>query len=94
MSEVDVKFIDDGKVAIVSINRPKKFNSLSWATFSEISKVMEDLNKKDIRCIVFTGVGKHFSAGLDLTSAMDMQALKGEDASRAAFKFYDVVKPL
>ena len=89
-----MKFTNDGKVAIVAINRPKKFNSLSWATFNEIRKVMEGLNKQDVRCIVFTGIGKHFSAGLDLTSALDMQAMKSEDASRAAFKFYDVVKPL
>ncbi len=89
-----MKFINDGKVAIVSINRPKKFNSLSWATFSELRKVMESLSKQDVRCIVFTGIGKHFSAGLDLTSAMDMQAIKTEDSSRAAFKFYDTVKPL
>ena len=87
MSDIDIKYVNDGKVAIVSINRPKKFNSLTWATFGQIKKVMEDLNKQDVRCIVFTGIGKNFCAGLDLTSAMDMQKLKSEDASRASFKF-------
>jgi enoyl-CoA hydratase len=91
---LDISFVNDGKVAIVALNRPKKFNACSWDTFFQLQKAMEDLAKKDVRAIVFTGNGKHFTAGLDLTSAMDMQNLKSDDASRAAFKFYDVVKPL
>ena len=70
MAEIEVTTID--KVAIVAINKPKKFNSLSWANFNQIKKTFDDLNKQDIRCIVFTGNGKHFSAGLDLNSAMEM----------------------
>ena len=36
MAEIEVTTID--KVAIVAINKPKKFNSLSWANFNQIKK--------------------------------------------------------
>ena len=50
----------------------------------------------EVRCIILTGTGKHFTAGLDLTSAMDLQNIKAEnsDAARNAFAFFNVVKPL
>ena len=55
-------------------------------------------NDSDVRAIVFAGQGKHFTAGLDLKSAMEMQNLKTQgdekDPARAAFQFFGVVKAL
>lgn len=78
MTDIGTQIIADGKVAVVSINRPKKFNALSWKTFSELKEAIENLAKPetDIRCIILTGEGKHFTAGLDLTSAMDLSSVK------------------
>lgn len=96
MTEISTQIHADGKVAVVSINRPKKFNALNWLTFQQLKEEIEKLGKTDIRCIVLTGVGKHFTAGLDLTSAMDLQSVKSEnsDAARNAFAFFNIVKPL
>ena len=33
MTEISTQIHADGKVAVVSINRPKKFNALNWLTF-------------------------------------------------------------
>ena len=78
MTEISTKIVADGKVAVVSINRPKKFNALSWKTFSDLKEAIENLAKpdSDIRCIILTGEGKHFTAGLDLTAAMDLSSVK------------------
>jgi len=37
---------------------------------SEIEKLGK--NGSQVRCIILTGTGKHFTAGLDLSSAMDL----------------------
>jgi enoyl-CoA hydratase/carnithine racemase len=67
-----VKYLDEGKVAVLSLNRPKKFNALTFEQFDELRQWVEYLGRPgtDVRAIVVTGEGKHFTAGLDLTSAM------------------------
>ncbi len=98
MADIKTEIVADGKVAIVSFNRPQKFNALSWKTFNELKQVIEELGKdgSEVRCIVLRGEGKHFTAGLDLTSAMSMQDIKSaaSDPARSAFAFFNVVKPL
>ena len=83
---------------MVSFNRAQKFNSITWELFGELKKVMDGLSQDDskVRCIVLKGEGKHFTAGLDLKSAMKLSQLKdsASDPARASFKFFNVVKPL
>jgi enoyl-CoA hydratase/carnithine racemase len=74
MTDISTQIIANGLVAIVSIDRPKKFNALNWETFAKLKVEIENLGKtgSQVRCIILTGTGKHFTAGLDLTSAMDL----------------------
>jgi enoyl-CoA hydratase len=60
----------DGRVAIVTLNRPKQLNALSVALRAEIVKTIRDLSVSDgVRAIVLTGAGRAFSAGVDLKEA-------------------------
>ena len=72
--EIKVQYLEDGKIAVVSLNRAKKFNAITFEMFDKLKLVFEYLgrNGSDVRAIVFTGEGKHFSAGLDLSSVMQM----------------------
>jgi enoyl-CoA hydratase/carnithine racemase len=58
----------DGHIAKVTFNRPAKANALNHPHLSEIEDVVlafrEDPNT---RVVIFTGCGKHFSSGADLT---------------------------
>ena len=58
----------DGAIAIVTINRPEKANALNYATLLELEHVALDFREDiETRAVIFTGNGKHFSAGFDLT---------------------------
>ncbi|TKZ17124.1 enoyl-CoA hydratase/isomerase family protein [Shimia litoralis] len=58
---------EDTGLWIVTINRPEKANSLTHAMLSELADIAEAA--QDARGLVFTGVGKVFSAGADLDEA-------------------------
>jgi len=98
--EIKVKYLNGGHVAVVSLNRPKKFNAITFEMFDMLKEVMDYLgrNGSEVRAIVLTGEGAHFTSGLDLTSAMQMQSLRGDgsdkDPARAALQFAQVVAPL
>ena len=58
---------DDAGFWTVAINRPDKANSLTKAMLEELTEIA--LAAQDARALVFTGVGKVFSAGADLDEA-------------------------
>lgn len=57
----------DGK-AYITFNRPEKRNALTYAAFDRMMHCIADAEQDDdIRVIVLTGAGGHFSAGHDLS---------------------------
>jgi enoyl-CoA hydratase len=56
-----------GKVGVITLNRPKMLNALSFGVFGEIATAVDDLEANDtIGCIVLTGNEKAFAAGADI----------------------------
>jgi delta(3,5)-delta(2,4)-dienoyl-CoA isomerase len=74
------------RVAIITINRPKKMNAFTADMFLELEKAYDDIlnSDKDVRAIVLTSTGTHFTAGLDLNEAMKINTTKSqfEDIAR------------
>lgn len=69
-------------ITIVTLNRPEKLNALNYDLMEEIEILTDELRKDiDTRVVIFTGAGKHFSAGADLT---DPRRLKDADRSMLA----------
>jgi len=67
----------EGGIARITINRPKVMNALSPAVLLEIKAAVQEAEKdKDVGVIVLTGVGRAFSAGVDLVSLGD-RSLEG-----------------
>ena len=57
-----------GFIATVTFNRPRKMNALDSATLEEIETVAHSFrDDPETRVVVFTGTGKHFSSGADLS---------------------------
>src|SRR5437667_3220083 len=56
-----------GAVGIITLNRPKMLNALSFGVFREIAAAVDDLEADDaIGCILITGSEKAFAAGADI----------------------------
>ncbi|CAF0743231.1 unnamed protein product [Rotaria sordida] len=63
---VDIKG-QNSNVALVQLNRPKALNALCDGLMTELSTVLESLDKDDkIGCIVLTGSTRAFAAGADI----------------------------
>lgn len=55
-------------IALVTFNRPDKLNTLNSALMAEIESVIDEFhNETEIRVVIFTGSGKYFCGGADLT---------------------------
>src|SRR5580692_10310124 len=56
-----------GKVGVITLNRPKMLNALSFGVFREIAAAIDDLEADDgIGCILLAGSEKAFAAGADI----------------------------
>src|SRR5258708_16279556 len=56
-----------GAVGVITLNRPKMLNALSFGVFGEIAAAVDDLEADDaIGCILLTGGEKAFAAGADI----------------------------
>jgi 2-(1,2-epoxy-1,2-dihydrophenyl)acetyl-CoA isomerase len=67
----DVVFERTGAIARITLNRPEKLNAINWRMIDEITKFCHEAGKDDgIRCVIFTGAGRAFSAGDDIVSGM------------------------
>ena len=58
----------DGKVAVITLNRPKVLNALNDELMNELGKALLGFDTDDnIGCIIITGSEKAFAAGADLS---------------------------
>jgi enoyl-CoA hydratase/carnithine racemase len=69
---VDMKYTEiiyktEGKVAVITLNRPEAMNALTMTTHQELEKAVEEANRDDnVSVIVLTGAGKGFCSGDDV----------------------------
>ncbi len=57
------------RIVVITLNRPERLNAISRDMLNELSaKVVEANKDPDVRCIILTGAGRGFCAGLDLVA--------------------------
>ncbi|MEE9376379.1 MAG: enoyl-CoA hydratase-related protein [Rhizobiaceae bacterium] len=95
MSDLTSSFFNvtvTGAIAHLELNRPEKANGMSpdfWADLPRLAKTIGGM--PHIRCVVLSAVGKHFSAGMDLTTLADIQNLMDEEPGRVALALRDLI---
>ncbi|GBG40805.1 enoyl-CoA hydratase/isomerase family protein [Mycobacterium montefiorense] len=66
---ITVERLDDGAIAILTINRPTRRNALDSQTLVDMHRLLDTLNgDPTLRAIVVTGTGVSFCSGADLKS--------------------------
>jgi len=74
VSEPRVRFEVEGKVATITIDRPKALNALDPATINELGAALDQLEASDAAGAILTGGGeKAFVAGADIKVLTDVR---------------------
>ncbi len=74
--EHEVRYVVDDHVATITLDAPHRMNTISGAMLTELSaRLLEADKAPQVRCVVITGAGRAFCAGLDM--AAQMQGPKG-----------------
>jgi enoyl-CoA hydratase len=72
-------------IAHVQINRPDKINAMNAAFWTEIIEIFQWADSNDeVRVVVLSGAGKHFSSGIDLLMLASVANELGKDIGRNA----------
>jgi enoyl-CoA hydratase len=95
MTYSTIKVEQEGPVAHVQLCRPEALNTMVAAFWTEMVDAFTDLDSRsDVRCILLSSTGKHFSAGLDLGMAATSLTPQTSDAARAREQFRRKVKQM
>ena len=80
-----------GPVLHLRLNRPAKRNSVSDELLAQIHTVFVNL-PAGTRCIVLSGAGEHFCAGLDLSEVAERSVAEGITHSRSWHACFDAIQ--
>ncbi len=87
MNFESIKLIQQGSVAIITLDRPDKLNAIDKTMLLELGTALDDVeNNNSVYAVVLNGNGRAFCAGFDLQAGVDADR-KGKDEWRAAIQF-------
>lgn len=67
----------EGKLGIITLNRPQAMNALSHKLVTELMSALAELETDDeVRCLVIAGSERAFSAGADIKEMSEMTAVR------------------
>lgn len=68
----EVLYEKDGPVATITLNRPERRNGLTQSVLRAVERfALEAEEDDDVRVVIVTGAGEHFSVGMDRSSSDD-----------------------
>jgi enoyl-CoA hydratase/carnithine racemase len=66
----EVLYESSEHVATITLNRPERMNTISGPMLNQLTELLLKADRdRDVRCIILTGTGRAFCAGLDLRGA-------------------------
>lgn len=100
----EIRYGVDGRVATVSLNRPRARNGYTMRMSDELADAFDRADRdEDVRVVVFTGEGKDFCVGADLSAGSLTSSVTGaepstedwkEPAGRCSMRIFRMNKPV
>jgi enoyl-CoA hydratase/carnithine racemase len=93
----------DGKIALITLNRPDNLNAWTVTMMNELIQALDLADNDDtVRAIIVTGAGRAFCAGADLSAGRfdeDQEdggkpAVHRDTAGQATLRMFDIKKPI
>ncbi|MEZ4988867.1 MAG: crotonase/enoyl-CoA hydratase family protein [Saprospiraceae bacterium] len=81
----------DNNILYVGLNRPEKRNAVNDELIRGIGQLFAEV-PSTVKCAIIYGIGKHFSAGLDLSELQERNAVQGIHHSRMWHRALDEVQ--
>lgn len=77
-SAVQLRTVDDGAIAIITLSRPEKLNAMNVELVQGLHDALDHCHRSnDIRVVIITGDGRGFCAGLDLQGYGELPGSEG-----------------
>lgn len=89
LENLTIEYKDE--LLLVGLNRSEKRNAFNDAMILDIEKVFDSI-PPHTKCVVIYGIGKHFSAGLDLSELKERNAVQGLFHSRMWHRVLDKIQ--
>jgi len=100
MSYSTLQLAYDGRVAIITLNRPDKRNAISYELIEDLLAAFDEAAKSDALVLILTAAGKAFCSGMDLENLKTLigrspeQSLQDTQTMGRLFRtLYDFPKP-
>lgn len=72
----EVLYAVEDHVATITLNAPERMNTISGPMLNELTRLLVQANEDaEVRCVILTGNGRAFCAGLDLRKERDEDGL-------------------
>ncbi len=104
MNFEQILYEKDGPILTITLNRPDKLNAFTGQMMQEIIEAMDAADADDeVRAIIFTGAGRGFCAGADLSAGKDtfnndapgkQSGLQRDGGGLLALRLFESKKPL
>lgn len=82
-----VKLEFDGKMAIITLNRPEKLNALDTETRKELLKAFSKVEER-ARVAIITGSGRAFAAGADINELLQRDPIAALEAGKLGTELF------
>lgn len=90
---MSVLYTVDGKIGIVTLNRPEKLNALDSKTRMELKEIVEKA-EKEVRVLIITGTGRAFAAGADINELIKRDPIMAIEATKLGTELFAKIEEL
>lgn len=89
MAYENILLTKEGKIGVLTINRPDALNSLNSKLLDELNQAIDDIEKdEEIYVLIITGEGKAFVAGADIDEMKDLNSDGARTFSEKGIKLF------